>query len=243
MYKLLFSLLVLLFFHAYDRVVAQERSIEPFVRTGIVIPIVCFTNAQFFPTPSISGGCNYYIPVSKSFSVKFGLSYEWQQMHFNGQSLFDSASYTTLANGLINLHYIALPLQLSYVIELADGKALRTSLGMSYGFLMYAQTKGKSQDFINGQQQAETNFHYANYVGMTPSKNYRDDRTELSGFAPAVYMDIKYQFRPKWLVGFFYRYNINDVSVNPGKSTVRMHTAGAVFSVYLSAWKKQKQAE
>ncbi|MBS1782769.1 MAG: outer membrane beta-barrel protein [Bacteroidetes bacterium] len=243
MYRLLLSLLFTLLFYAYGRAVAQERTLEPFVSTGIVIPTVRYTNTQFFPTTSFSGGCNYYIPVNKSFSVKFGLSYECQQMHFSGQSLFDSASYSTLANGLTNLHYIALPLQLSYVIELADGKALRTAFGMSYGFLMYAQTKGKSQDFINGQQKAETNFHYANYVGMTPSKNYRDDRTELSGFAPAMYLDVKYQFRQKWLVGFFYRYNINDVSVNPGNSTVRMHTAGIVLSVNLSAGIKQKESE
>ncbi len=191
------------------------------------------TPYDFSPLVLPSANIDYYQPIAEPIGLKTGIVYQMKGI----QSLQENTvtGRKTEIKEYTLLHYAGIPLQLTAGWVNTRHYRRQISFGMNYGFLMFARTRQTIRIYENNQLISEQSGSFQNYVAAGRSRDGRrgNDRSELYIFTPSLRFDISVQVHRRLFIGYYYEYNLSDISSNTGTARAVLHSTGIQAGFFL----------
>jgi len=221
---------------AFQSAIAQRGIFELSAGSAVSFATRKASDAQLRPVITPVASINIYKPITSSIAIKTGIHYQQKGLRSLHETSQNNPDDKVTYDDRTRLHYMSIPLQISLFQKNKGGKLWKASIGMNYGFLVYARTNRTATYFKNDLVEKEISTSFSNYVAASRSRDEQrgNDRSELYLFTPSLRCDVAYDFHPRFSVAGFYEYNLSDVSSNGGLGRINLHLTGLSINFRIS---------
>jgi hypothetical protein len=188
--------------------------------------------ARILPHAGVSG----FVCFNERLALKSGLLYQMKGMETRADYEPDSVFRTQSFVSRNDYHFLSIPLQLAYTFGKHKRDQYRVAAGMSYGFMMKANSTISIDSYYDDGTKEATSYNYTHLVTGEQKESIewlpQEEGAPVAIFTPALRMDFTYQFEEKLLLTIFYEYNLQDVRTRTvSSSQARLHYTGISLGV------------